>query len=259
MTISGMHKSGRNMYGYEVPYENWKGLIPHDEIPYDEMGHSEQGDFSQLTTGVYEYLTYQLNLVFKESIAIALTDTVAYRDIFDELLNAQIQDRVHITQRHTFALDRSRAVIDDKSFIDSEIKFIDELNVSFSEDMTFSSSYKNMLNIDVLDAAYIDYNKNYNTWWLNDRYGVDMLPHSEEAMEYYNDSFDRAIGSKVVDNIKTIDTHMLFKDNLAISFFDQLIGVETLKIKGVSKDITGIALGENLDVRLVMAPMRIMV
>jgi len=88
-------------FGYEVPYENWKGLIPHDEVPYDEMGYSEQGDVSQVTTGVYDYLTYQLNLVFKDRVGVTFADTLtSQRDIFRESFHVQIHDRIYMTQRH---------------------------------------------------------------------------------------------------------------------------------------------------------------
>jgi len=237
-------------YGYEVPYENWKGLIPYDETPYDELGFAGQGDLSQVTTGVYDYLTYHLNLVFKENIGVRFVDVLRYqRDIFRDSLNTQLQDRIYMTQRHAIGLDRSTIGVVDKSFVDTEIRIIEDSNVSLSEFVKYGSSYKNILNIGVSDTAHIT----YNALWLNDRYGVDMLPHSEETMEYYNDSFDRAFKADVTDNIKILDTHIIFKDSLVIlsadKFFSGRDDVDRGAIKEVSK--LEIVFGENLDVRLI--------
>jgi len=118
--------------------------------------------------------------------------------------------------------------------------------VSISEFSEVSSIYNDMVNIIALDTAHID----YNTWWLtDDHYGVDVLPHSEVGMEYYRDGFFRSLKTEIVDNVKIIDTHMLFRDSLTILSVDQLRGKGDF-VKEVEVSQIGITFGENLDVRL---------
>ena len=54
-------------YGYTVPYEGWKGHVPHDDFPHDYMEHSDQGnDLSQIKTGIVENLMYGFDFIFKD-------------------------------------------------------------------------------------------------------------------------------------------------------------------------------------------------
>lgn len=87
-------------FGYNVPYEFWNGLIPHDEFPYDSMEHNEQGDdLSQVSTGVKEMLFYGLEFLFKDVLTIKTDDTSGfetwgYNSIFKDYVTIMVDNRL---------------------------------------------------------------------------------------------------------------------------------------------------------------------
>lgn len=87
-------------YGYEIPYEDWTGHIPHDEFPYDEMEHQEQGeDLSHIITGVSDNLLYGFDFLFKDTLTIQTNDkggfeTWGYQSVFKESAFVGIDNRL---------------------------------------------------------------------------------------------------------------------------------------------------------------------
>ncbi len=118
-------------YGYEVPYEKWDGLVPHDEFPYDAMEHEQQGeDLSQITTGVTENLLYGFDHFFKDSISVQTQDsggfsTWGYQSVFKETMSVWVENR----------LMSSYADTDDK-LVDIQVRK-EQMNISYDfEDKT---------------------------------------------------------------------------------------------------------------------------
>lgn len=87
-------------YGYTVPYESWRGHIPHDDFPYDEMAHSEQGnDLSQVNTGITENLFYGFDFVFKDTLNVHTSDkngfsTWEYKSVFKDNMYIHLENKV---------------------------------------------------------------------------------------------------------------------------------------------------------------------
>ncbi|RLC45614.1 MAG: hypothetical protein DRH57_07660 [Candidatus Cloacimonadota bacterium] len=94
-------------YGYEVPYESWDGLVPHDDFAHDEMEHQQQGDdLSQITTGVTENLLYGFDHFFKESISVSAIDSGGYsnwgyQSLFKDTVSVWLENRLQSSYADT--------------------------------------------------------------------------------------------------------------------------------------------------------------
>lgn len=94
-------------YGYEVPYEAWDGLVPHDDFAHDEMEHQQQGDdLSQITTGVTENLLYGFDHLFKDSISVSTIDSGGfsnwgYQSLFKETVSVWLENRLQSSYADT--------------------------------------------------------------------------------------------------------------------------------------------------------------
>ena len=94
-------------YGYEVPYESWDGLVPHDDFAHDEMEHQQQGeDLSQITTGVTENILYGFNHFFKDSISVSSIDSGGfsnwgYQSLFKDSVGVWVENRLQSSYADT--------------------------------------------------------------------------------------------------------------------------------------------------------------
>jgi len=212
---------------YDIPIEDWRGLIPHDETPHNDLEHSEQGEeLSQIQTGVYDNLKCSLDYIFKESINI---NAIERKDSFFTFHNnptitdkftVYSQDRLTINYHHHNILV-SKILVNsvDTLKYHNEISNIDDtLSLIIQERMSYIYNFKDI-------TTYISLNENIESGidiiWLDDRYGVDVEPHSDGGMGFYGDGFDRSISLLSNDDIKIIDTHLLFVDNLNIMSNEQ--------------------------------------
>jgi hypothetical protein len=176
-----------NRHGYLVPYENWVGNIPHDEIPYDEMEHNTQGSISQISTGISESLLSHLDFKFKDTINIQL---------IDDDLKGMIE--CHSIFKHYVAV-----------YVGNKLRI--EWNTEYGL-------------VDVINPEHDlwDYNDTFTAvTWKTSRYGIDSVEHNEFGMEYFDDSIDASISSSIVDDMKIIDIHQTFNESLIILSSDQ--------------------------------------
>lgn len=120
--------------------------------------------------------------------------------------------------------------------------FKDYMGVDTYERMKFGPIFKDKVNVLVNEGLDV------RLLFLDDRYGMDMMPHTESAMEYYNDAIDRAMTAVVKDDIKILDTHLTFGDSLIILSNDQLATQERASIFQVDSKSDGIVIqsGDNL-------------
>jgi hypothetical protein len=87
-------------YGYEIPYEDWTGHVPHDDFPYDEMEHQEQGeDLSHIVTGVTDNLLYGFDFLFKDTLTVQTRDnggfeTWGYQSVFKDSMYVWVDNRL---------------------------------------------------------------------------------------------------------------------------------------------------------------------
>ena len=89
-------------FGYDIPYENWTGHIPHDDFPLDALEHQDQGDdLSQITTGVTDNLIFGFDFLFKDNLVVTTSDkggfeTWGYQSVFKESAMVWVDNRLEI-------------------------------------------------------------------------------------------------------------------------------------------------------------------
>lgn len=120
----------------------------------------------------------------------------------------------------------SAIVKDDIKILEARYVFSDSLNILSSdqintnnkpqEKIDFRLVFKDKTQVLMLDHLTTGYS------WLIDRYGVDMMPHDNVSLEYYNDSIDRQLSTYSKDDIKVVDIHRTFGDSLIILSSDQI-------------------------------------
>lgn len=195
-----------------------------------------------------------LDLTLFDTAKVYMADTITINeDEFEELIEADLEVRDTLTvnlidvlrgygdgkkiiEELYIGLD-NRLYIDDyptvpsNPIIDVKTKeyfehivtidpFIDSLQISTYERMKFGPIFKDSQNIVLSDILDIRLS------WLDDRYGVDMRPHSDYEMEYYNDSSNRSVTTEIKEDIKIVDIHLDFGESLIILSSDQLVSDE---------------------------------
>lgn len=167
----------------------------------------------------------EADLIVKESIGVSFLDSFlgfGPGKILKEQFYIGLDNRLYIDDYPT---NPNNPIIDveAKEYFEYNVNiapFKDSMQIDTYERMKFGPLFKDTANVlfnEILDVRLS---------WLDDRYGVDMFPHSDKELEYYNDSADRAFTASVNEDIKILDIHLNFGESLILLSSDQLVSDE---------------------------------
>lgn len=176
------------------------------------------------------------DLFYNEKTSIKYNEKIEYGRgrKFNEPLMVFGANKIYTHEQYNGLVPKINTVVNDKFEFDVLVEtFKDKFGISTYERIKFGPIFKDKSNISVLDRQSIKYS------WLNKRYGVDQIPHSDNAMEYYDESADRQLTTETYDDIKIIDVHMYFGDFLDILTTNNVIvqNSSSLPIDGINDSI----------------------
>jgi len=234
-------------YGYELPYENWNGLIPHDEIPYDEMEHGQQGDdISQITTGVSDNLLYGFDCLFKDTLVVGMDDkggfdTWGYQSSFkenvgvwvenrlqtayvsynDELLDAQIRkEQMGVSYEFEDTI-KTHKYISDKDISTEQIDIYNLETHQLLEQIFKYRIYEELdiqINSDLLSTSLFKFDDE-----------LSLVTDYNTKIELYKEQSDGSLAKSmtVIKDKSTSNVSLFFGDFVSASIFDKIQGSYT--------------------------------
>jgi len=240
-----------DQFGYALPYENWSGKIPHDEIPYGEFEHSEQGnDISSISTGLTDKLTFNFDLLFKDSLSLTAKDNVTSNTkfLFGDTIVFASSEKVGVGLLWLdgrYSLDEiahdelemgyssgseersiSTYIGETMKIIDTKFVFNEKISILSADKLLSSEKIKGAdFILKFCDKISVTYTEIFieGLSWLDNRLSNDSSLHDEGMMGYSDDSMDRSITAGIFDGFALIDTHLTFKDYLTILSYDKVV------------------------------------
>lgn len=240
-------------FGYDVPYEGWTGLIPHDEPPHDELGHSQHGDdLSQISTGVTDNLILGFDYLFKDTLTVQTSDvdgfeTWGYQSVFKDSARVYMNNRIKtdwtpVDDNTDVMINLKKESLSINYNFDDKIKTVDQVYIE--DDGGFSSEEINIYDADTLqlienifryriyekiDAAINDNLLTSTLFKYDDE--LSLITDYKTKIDLYkaedNGSVTRSmtvIKDKVTENIE-----LLFSDGIMAVMKDKLHGTEAIK------------------------------
>ena len=167
----------------------------------------------------YQDIQSDSGIIPNDMIKINFNETLRYGPgkEFNDSMRIYLLNRVSINDRgYDFFPDMNVQFNEHfYNYVDVKI-FKETTNVESYERLKFGPIFKEKAQISINEGLDV------RLLFLDDRYGVDMMPHSTSTLEYYNDSIDRSITVLSHDDIKLVDIQLTFNDSLIILSDDQL-------------------------------------
>lgn len=236
-------------YGYEVPYESWKGLIPHDDFAHDGMEHEQQGDdLSQITTGVTENLLYGFNHFFKDSISITTIDSGGfsnwgYQSLFKDTVSILVKNRLQSsyadTEDTTLNIQMRKEQMSISYNFDDKVKthlFTEENGTSKEEINIYDADTQQLINsifkYRIYEQIDIEINQNLLTSALfkyDDE--ISLVTDYNTKIELYREQSDGSIAKSmtVIKDSSSSNITLFFGDFINTIASDSIQGTAALR------------------------------
>jgi hypothetical protein len=193
-------------YGYELPFEDYQGLIPHDSIPYGELGHQQQGeDMTIVSSNISDSFKFELKTDVIEKMQLQFREFLKYGIKTDETLKSVLKDKIKYGEK-IYNINGLNVGIEDVIDIDTKLFLKESINLNVIDKMypiIESLNVVDKLRINNLEKMKLDYS--YND-------GVDM------EQKY---SFGKIL--KRIDKFINKDTKEIIDEVFIYRFYDEML------------------------------------